>query len=132
MRKLRFGAGTIVLVALAACAVGIAYARTVEGTLGGIVLNSRGAPVSAAEVFWQTADGKAPHAARTDASGRFRIARVRQGLYDLRAQAAGMTSEWEHNVVVRAGGEASVTLRLSRRIPRPAASLPSSAGNPTY
>jgi hypothetical protein len=132
MRKLRFEAGTIVLLALAACAVGIAYAKGVDGVLGGIVLNAKGAPVSAAEVFWQTADGKAPHAARTDANGRFRIANVRQGLYEVRAQAAGMTSEWEHNVVVRPGGEASLTLRLSHRIPRPAVSEPSGGGNHTY
>ena len=127
MRKHRFEAGAIVLLALAACAGGIAYAKGVDGVLGGIVLNAKGAPVSAAEVFWQTADGKAPHAVRTDAGGRFRIANVRQGLYEVRAQAAGMTSEWEHNVVVRPGGEASVTLRLSHRIPQPAPSGPSSA-----
>lgn len=127
MRKLRVGAGTIVLLALAACAAGIVYAKTTDGVLGGIVLNAKGAPVGAADVFWQTADGKAPHAAHTDASGRFRIARVRQGLYEVRAQAAGMTSEWEHNVVVRPGGEASLTLRLSRRIPQPGASGASSS-----
>lgn len=125
MRKFRFQAGTIVLLALAACAGVIGYAKTVDGVLGGVVLNAKGAPVKAADVFWQTADGKAPHAVHTDASGRFRIAGVRQGLYDVRAQAAGMTSVWEHNVVVRPGGEASVTLRLSRRIPQAAANGPS-------
>ena len=124
MRKLRFEAGAIVLLVLAAFAGSVAYAKAVDGVLGGIVLSAKGAPVSAAEIFWQTADGKAPHAARTDANGRFRIAGVRQGLYDVRAQAAGMTSEWEHNVVVRPGGQVSVTLRLSHRIPRPAASQP--------
>ena len=122
MRTLRLEAGTIVLFTLTACAGVIAYARTAEGVLGGIVLNAKGAPVAAADVFWQTADGKAPHAAHTDAAGRFRIASVRQGLYEVRAQAAGMTSEWEHNVVVRPGGEARLTLRLSRRVPQPAAS----------
>ena len=132
MRKLRFEAGTIILLVLAACVGGIGYAKAVDGVLGGIVLNAKGTPVNAAEIFWQTADGKAPHAARTDAGGRFRIAGVRQGLYDVRAQAAGMTSEWQHNVVVRPGGEASVTLRLSRRIPRPAAGEPSSGGTQTY
>ncbi len=131
MRKLRFEAGIILLI-LAACAGGIGYAKPVDGVLGGIVLNTKGAPVNAAEIFWQSADGTAPRATRTDASGRFRIAGVRQGLYDVRAQAAGMTSEWQHNVVVRPGGEASVTLRLSHRIPRPAAVQPSSSGNQTY
>jgi hypothetical protein len=131
MRKLRFGAGIVVLVVLAACAGGIGYARPVDGVLGGIVLNAKGAPVSAAEILWQTADGQSPHAARTDAAGRFRISKLRQGLYDVRAEAAGMTSEWQHNVVVRPGGEANVTLRLSRRIPRPAAE-PSGDGTQTY
>ena len=132
MRRLRFEAGTIILLVLAACAGGIGYAKSADGVLGGMVLNAKGAPVNAAEIFWQTADGKAPHAARTDAGGRFHIANVRQGLYDVRAQSAGMTSEWQHNVVVRPGGEASVTLRLSRRISRPAAGEPSNSGIQTY
>lgn len=128
MRKLHFEAGIVVLLLLTAGAGGIGYAAPVDGVLGGVVLNAKGAPVNAAEIFWQTADGKAPHAARTDAAGRFRIPKLRQGLYDVRAEAAGMTSEWQHNVVVRPGGEASVTLRLSRRIPRPAAAVPSGGG----
>lgn len=132
MRKLRFGAGIVVLLMLTAFAGRIGYAAPVDGVLGGIVLNAKGAPVSAAEILWQTADGKAPHAARTDAAGRFRIAKLRQGLYDVRAEAAGMTSEWQHNVVVRPGGEASVTLRLSRRIPKPAAVEPPGEGTQTY
>jgi hypothetical protein len=132
MRKLRFEAGIAVLLVLAACAGGIGYAKPVDGVLGGIVLNAKGAPVNAAEIFWQTADGKAPHAARTDAAGRFRIPKLRQGLYDVRAEAAGMTSEWAHNVVVRPGGEASVTLRLSRPSPRPVVAEPSPGNSQTY
>jgi hypothetical protein len=131
----RFEAGTIVLLVLVALAGGIVYARDTDGVLGGTVLNGKGAPVIAAEVFWQTADGKAPHAARTDTNGRFRIPGVRQGLYDLRAQAAGMTSEWEHNVVVRPGAEANVTLRLSRRVTQPNSGNQHSsaaAGKPSY
>jgi hypothetical protein len=62
MRKLRFETGTIILLVLATCAGGIGYAKTVDGVLGGIVLNAKGAPVNAAEIFWQTADGKAPRA----------------------------------------------------------------------
>ena len=59
-------------------ATAFAYGRTTEGVLGGIVLNSKGAPVAAAQVFWQTADGKTPHAVRTDATGHFRIAGLRE------------------------------------------------------
>jgi hypothetical protein len=117
--------GVTIAIFVVLIAAAFAYGRTAEGVLGGVVLNSKGAPVAAAQVFWQTADGKAPHAVRTDANGRFRIAGLRQGLYELRARASGMSSEWEHNVFVRAGTTAGVTLRLSRAATvQPAASRP--------
>ena len=124
------------MLALAAFAAAVLPAKPTDGVLTGVVLNIKGAPVSAADIFWQT-DGQAPHAARTDASGKFRIPAVRQGLYDLRAEAAGMTSDWEHNVVVRPGAEASVTLRLSHRVSvskKPATGNPhaGTAGNLPY
>ena len=110
MRKTHFAAGILALLLFPAFACG----RTTEGALDGVVLNGKGAPVAFAEVLWQAADGKAPHAVRTNATGHFRISGVHQGLYDLRAEALGMTSEWDHNVLVRAGKVAYVTLRLSR------------------
>ena len=116
MRKVHSRAGAATLLAIAVFAGGVLRAKPSDGVLTGVVVNGRGAPVSHADVFWQGADGQAPHAAHCDASGKFRIPGVRQGLYDLRAEAAGMTSDWEHNVVVRPGGEASVTLRLSHAI----------------
>jgi len=110
MRKPCFIAGAVALLFLAA----FAYGKIADGVLDGVVLNGNGVPVAFAEVFWQAADGKAPHATRANGRGRFRIAGVSQGLYDLRAQAAGMTSEWEHNVLVRSGKVSSVTLHLIR------------------
>jgi hypothetical protein len=110
MRKPCFTAGALALLFVAA----FAYGKIAEGVLDGVVLNGRGAPVAFAQIFWQAADGKAPHATRTNGKGRFRIAGLNQGLYDVRAQASGMTSEWEHNVLVRSGKVASVTLHLTR------------------
>lgn len=114
MRKLRFAALTSLLL----LAPILAHSRSVEGVLDGVVLSGKGAPVAFAQVFWQTADGRAPHAVRANGSGRFRIAGLRQGLYEIRAQGLGMTSEWEHNVWVPAGREANVTLRLTHRTAR--------------
>lgn len=111
MRKLRFAALTLLLL----LAPILARSRSVEGALDGVVLSGKGARVAFAEVFWQTADGRAPHAVRADGNGHFRIGRLRQGLYEVRAQGLGMTSEWEHNVWVPAGREANVTLRLTHR-----------------
>jgi len=110
MRKLCFTAGATAFLFLAL----FGHARTAEGVLDGVVLNGKGTPVAFADVFWQAADGKAPHAARTNGNGHFRIAGIPQGLYEVRAQALGLTSEWEHNVLVRSGKVASVTLHLSR------------------
>lgn len=97
----------------------LACGRTTQGVLDGVVLNGKGAPVAFAAVFWQAADGKAPHAVRANKSGYFRIAGVPRGLYDLRAEGLGMASDWEHNVYVPIGKVASVTLRLTHRIPPP-------------
>jgi hypothetical protein len=109
MRKLCLSAGALVLLVTAT----FAYGRMTDGVLDGVVVNGKGAPVAFAEVFWQTADGKAPHAARTNGKGHFRIAGISQGLYDVRAQALGFTSEWEHNIFVRSGRVASLTLHLT-------------------
>jgi len=109
MRKLCFTVGILVLLAAAT----LAYGGVTDGVLDGVVVNGKGAPVAFAEVFWQTADGRAPHAARANGKGYFRIAGISQGLYDVRAQALGQTSEWEHNIFVRSGRVASVTLHLT-------------------
>ena len=102
-------------------AAGLACAKTTEGVLDGVVLSGKGAPVAFAEVLWQAADGKAPHALRANGNGHFHID-VRQGLYDIRAESSGMVSDWEHNIFVRTGKVASVTLRLTHRIPPPGSS----------
>ena len=111
MRKARFSAGVLLLLIAAA----IAHGKTAPGVLDGVVLSGKGAPVAFAEVFWQTADGRAPHAVRANGHGHFEIAGLGQGLYELRAQGLGMTSEWEHNVWVSAGHVTSVTLHLTHR-----------------
>src|SRR5260370_39844861 len=100
---------------------GLACEKAREGVLDGVVLSGKGAPVAFAEVLWQAADGKAPHALRANGSGHFHID-VRQGLYDIRAESSGMVSDWEHNIFVRTGKVASGTLRLTPRIPPPGSS----------
>jgi len=87
------------------------------GTLTGIVLSARGKPVAGAQILWQNADGQSIHALRSDAAGRFRIERLYAGLYDLRATTGTAWSEWQHNVLVRPGGETTVTLRLNLTAP---------------
>jgi hypothetical protein len=109
MGKIAFTAGAVALL----LAASLAYAKPNGGALDGVVLSRKGVPVAFAEVYWQTADGQAPHAVRANGKGYFRIDGIRQGLYELRAQGLGMTSEWEHNVWVPAGRVATVTLHLT-------------------
>lgn len=93
-----------------------------KGALNGLVVNSKGIPVKSARVFWQTAEGTAPHILHSNAEGRFRVFPVRDGYYELRAESGGAWSEWEHNVMVRNGAEVNVTLHLVRATPPSAAS----------
>ena len=81
-------------------------------TLEGTVLSDKGAPVAGARILWQTADGRSPHALRSDAQGHFRIRRILPGIYQLRAVTRKASSEWSTNVVVRPGQHTQVTLRL--------------------
>jgi virginiamycin B lyase len=83
------------------------------GSLGGQVVNAKGAPVAGAQILWQASDGETPHVLHSDAQGRFHIEPLRTGSYDLRASASGTWSEWEHNVFVRPGNDTIVTLRLT-------------------
>src|SRR5579863_1773755 len=92
-------------------------AKQKPGSLGGEVVNAKGAPVAGAQILWQVADGETPHVLHSDAQGRFHIGPLRAGSYDLRASASGTWSEWEHNVLVRPGDETSVTLRLTFKEP---------------
>ncbi|MGH9680617.1 MAG: virginiamycin B lyase family protein, partial [Candidatus Acidiferrales bacterium] len=96
-------------------------ARAKPGKLSGEVITVKGAPAPGAQILWQAADGGVPHVLHSDARGHFEIDPLRPGLYQLRASSGGTWSDWEHNVMVRPGGAANVTLRLSFRAPRPVA-----------
>src|SRR5579863_10478332 len=98
-------------------------AKQKPGSLGGEVVNAKGAPVAGAQILWQAADGETPHVLHSDAQGRFRIEQLRSGSYDLRASSGGTWSEWEHNVLVRPGNDANVTLRLTFKAPPAAAGV---------
>jgi virginiamycin B lyase len=94
-----------------------ALTKQKPGGMYGEVVNSKGAPVAGAQILWQASDGETPHVLHSDAHGRFHIEQLRTGPYDLRASAGGAWSEWKHNIFVRPGEEANVTLRLMFKAP---------------
>ena len=95
-------------------------AKPKPGNLDGEVVNTKGAPVAGAQILWQASDGETPHVLHTDSQGRFHVGPLRAGSYDLRASANGTWSEWEHNILVRPGSDANITLRLKYKEPPPA------------
>lgn len=106
--------------------VGAAWvsAKPAANVVQGRVVNSKDEPVPAARVFIQSGDGSAPHAFRADADGHFsRVVWSRKGLYDVRAEAEGLWSEWQHNVSVRSTAKSEIVLKLVRSTP-PAAPRP--------
>ncbi len=91
------------------------YAQTPKkgGTaLAGIVLGTNGKPVAHAAVSCESSGGISPHAAHTDANGRFIITGLKQDSYDVRAALNGTYSNWERNISVRRGQTKEITLRL--------------------
>ena len=97
--------------------------RLKPGNLDGEVVNTKGAPVAGAQILWQASDGETPHVLHTDSQGRFHVGPLRAGSYDLRASANGTWSEWEHNILVRPGSDANITLRLKYKEPPPPPAL---------
>jgi len=98
------------IAALGFCAA--AGARGPIGELAGVVLDSKGQPVSDATVTMQTSDGKRPYATHTDATGHFKFERFDTGQYDLRAYSRGMFSDWTKRISIRSKKTTEVTLRM--------------------
>lgn len=95
-------------------------------TLSGVVIGPDDKPVPHASVSYQSSDGRAPHAVRADAHGRFAIAQLRADSYDIRASSKGVFSDWQKNIPLRKGQARSVELRLiyAKEMPQPASAKP--------
>jgi uncharacterized membrane protein len=115
----------VVLVAATLLVVGVrAGAQRADATLSGVVLGADGKPVANASVTYQSGGGVAPHAVHTDAKGRFSVVKLRADIYDVRASAQGVYSDWQKNVSLRPGQTKTVTLRLTHAKDTPAAAAP--------
>lgn len=82
------------------------------GTVGGQVLDVRGAPVADALVTLQSSEGSHLQTAETNQGGRFWFASLPEGQYSARASDHGRVSEWRQNVWVSPGHQTNVTLHL--------------------
>jgi len=93
-------------------------ARPHPTRLAGIVLRPNGKRAVNAMVLLERSDGSAPLAKRTNVQGAFVFTYIRPGLYDVRAAEGRDATVWRHNVMVHAGRETYLTLRLEPIPPR--------------
>jgi virginiamycin B lyase len=87
------------------------------GSLDGVVVNAKGAPVKGALVVWQISDGEEAHAVHSDAQGHFHIPGLWAGLYEVRASVEDASSDWARNVLVRPGTASNLRLHLASVAP---------------
>jgi len=104
-----------VLALLAATAAAAPRPRT--GNITGTVLGPDGKAVANARVIVQTSYGRHPQSRLTDAAGQFHFRQLAAGLYDMRAYANGLWSDWHHNVMLRANKEIEVEFLLHPKRP---------------
>src|SRR5271168_1890297 len=115
----------MLFLALAVALVAVGEARAMPqahtSTLEGLVLGSDNKPVANAAVTYQSGGGSAPHVIHTDAHGRFSVPKLRADIYDVRASAQGIYSDWKKNVNLRPGQITTLTLRLTHAAETPTA-----------
>ena len=118
----------ILFLALAVVLVTVGEARAMPqahtSTLEGLVLGSDNKPVANAAVTYQSGGGSAPHVVHTDGEGRFSVPKLRADIYDVRASAQGIYSDWKKNVNLRPGQITTLTLRLTHTPETPTAPPP--------
>lgn len=100
------------LVVLAAQSVVALPQSQGTATIIGVVIGPDDKPAPHASVSYQSSDGRAPHAVYADAHGRFTISQLKADIYDIRASAKGVFSDWQKNITLRKGQSRSVELRL--------------------
>jgi Carboxypeptidase regulatory-like domain len=119
LRKLIFAFAVTSLLVVAT-----GHAQTGLGTLSGYVLSSDGAKVPNARVYLQPGNGRAPHTMLTDKEGHYSFAKVRPGLYDVRAHVKDAWSEEHRNVVVKANKEMNLDLKIAPVVAKAAPGKP--------
>jgi hypothetical protein len=94
-----------------------------SGIISGLVLGPDDKPAPHAAITYQSSGGTAPHAVHADAHGRFVIAKLHSDIYDIRASANGVFSEWQKNFQVQSGHTSEITLHLiyAKEMPKSAA-----------
>jgi outer membrane receptor protein involved in Fe transport len=90
-----------------------AVAQTATGTVSGTVRDSTGAVLQGVTMTIRSAATGASRSVVTDAEGRYRIANIDSGEYELRAALAGFRTVIRNPVVVTVGGTSETDVEMS-------------------
>jgi hypothetical protein len=90
-----------------------ASAQTASGTISGTVHDSTGAVIPGVAVTTRNVATGASRSAVTDAQGRYRIANVEPGEYELRAALTGFRTAVRSSLIVTVGGTTETDLELT-------------------
>jgi len=117
MKRILAITATVLLISSSAASAGQygapkAWKSKPSGIISGLVVGPDDKPVANAAITYQSADGSSPHAVHTDSHGRFTITKLHTDIYDLRASANGLFSEWKQNFQVQSGHTSEITLQL--------------------
>lgn len=108
----RVSPGLVVVLALMVC-VGTAHAIPLRAAISGVVRDVHGTPQMGAVVELLTADATTVASALTDDHGRYMIAAVLPGNYELRASAAFFVPIIKNNLMLAAGAQAVLNLTMN-------------------
>ena len=86
---------------------------TTTGAIGGVVSNPNKEVVPGAAVTVKNVGTNKEDAATTDDSGRFKVANLQPGLYQVKVSSSGFSEVTQENVVVEIGRETNLEVSLS-------------------
>jgi hypothetical protein len=89
-----------------------AFAQQNNASLSGTVTGPNGKPRVGARIYLQSEDGHPPLTVLANDAGQYEFAKIRAGIYDVRAAASGLASDLHRNVNVRAKEQVTVDLQL--------------------
>ena len=99
-------------IAASFCAIGLAFAQTDRGIINGTITDSSGASVPEVRVAATNTATGITFATKTTSSGDFAIPALRVGQYQLRAEKQGFKAAVRADVIVTAGGTATINVQL--------------------
>src|SRR5260370_211985 len=103
---------TLLLMAAVLAAQGNNFAQTTFATITGLVTDPNGAVIAGAQVSATKIDSNYRYTARSNEVGYYTLAQLREGEFELRAEAPGLRTSVERGIVLVAQDVRRIDIRL--------------------